>query len=252
MEPFSIATGVASLVAWIYLTFFHVRFWRADQRLDEAAQCGCPAAPASGWPEVAEVVPARDEADVIADSLASLIDQDYPGSFRVVLIDDRSSDGTGDAARSLAERHLRGDRLAVVEAGPLPSGWAGKMWAVHSGVEAASRSVPQASYRLLTDADVVHSPGNLRRLVATSEAEGLDLVSLMVLLHCRRGWERLLIPAFIYFFQKLYPFPRVNDPRSPTAGAAGGCLMVRAEALERAGGARRSAARSSTTAPSAR
>jgi hopene-associated glycosyltransferase HpnB len=110
------------------------------------------------------------------------------------------------------------------------------MWAVHTGVALAARRRPDAEYWLLTDADVEHTPGNLRRLVAKARGEGLDLVSLMVRLHCERGWERLLVPAFVYFFQKLYPFPRINDPRSRTAGAAGGCMLVRADALARAGG----------------
>jgi hopene-associated glycosyltransferase HpnB len=226
--PLTILSAL-SLAAWIYLAVFHGRFWRADQRLREP-----PAPPA--WPPVVAVVPARNEADVIAASIASLLDQDYPGPFRVVLVDDSSEDGTGDAARALAGRHANGARLCVVRGSPLPAGWAGKMWAVHNGIEEADRIDAEAPYLWLTDADIAHGPTVLRHLVAKAEAERLDLVSLMALLHCRRRWERLLIPAFVYFFQKLYPFPRVNDPADRTAGAAGGCMLVRRAALRAIGG----------------
>ncbi len=230
IEPFLIAAGTASLLAWLCLTAFHGSFWRADQRLDGEAPT-----PAQ-WPSVAAVVPARNEADVIERCVGSLLDQDYPGPFAVVLVDDHSGDGTGELAERLAAGHPRGARLTVVRAAELPPGWTGKMWAVHTGVEAAGSVQDAPQYLLLTDADVAHGPGNLRRLVAKAEAEGLDLVSLMVRLHCRRGWERLLIPAFVYFFQQLYPFPRVNDPAARAAGAAGGCMLVRRHSLERAGG----------------
>lgn len=225
----TLAIAAASLLAWVYLTFFHGRFWCADQWL------GSPAAPAE-WPAVTAVVPARDEAEVIERSVASLLDQDYPGRFSVVVVDDHSSDGTAELVRSLEAGHPRGDRLRLETAAEMPAGWVGKMWAVATGVEAVSSADNDERYLLLTDADVVHSPANLRRLAAKAEAERLDLVSQMVLLDCGRGWERLLIPAFVYFFQKLYPFPRVNDPRARTAGAAGGCVLVRSTALEEAGG----------------
>lgn len=227
MAPIVIAVAGTSLLAWLYLALLHGGYWRCDQRLPFAEDLQ------DDWPSVAAVVPARNEADVIERSLASLLDQDYPGPFSVVLVDDSSDDGTARRAAGLAADHPRGSRLEVVAAGDLPPGWIGKMWAAHSGVEAAS---PAARYLLLTDADVAHDPANLRRLVLQAEAGSLDLVSLMVRLHCRRGWERLLIPAFVYFFQQLYPFPRVNDPKARTAGAAGGCMLVRRSALERAGG----------------
>ena len=230
MQAILIAIGSAALLAWIYLTFFHGGFWRADQRL-EVGDVG-----PTRWPAVTAVVPARNEADVIERAIASLLGQDYPGPFSIILVDDHSDDGTGKWASHLAARHPRGSLLKVERAAALESGWTGKMWAVHSGVESAARQSPEASYLLLTDADVEHDPGNLRRLVSRAEAAGLDLVSLMVRLHCQRGWERLLIPAFVYFFQQLYPFPRVNDPAARTAAAAGGCMLVRQQALERAGG----------------
>lgn len=222
--------SAAALAAWLYLLLAHGRFWQGEARLER----GLPA-PAC-WPAVCAVVPARNEAEVIERSLRSLLDQRYPGPFRVVLVDDHSEDETGAIARRLAEAHPDGARLAVERSDPLPPGWVGKMWAVHTGVARAAAHAPDAEYLWLTDADVVHHPGNLDRLVRKAERDRLDLVSLMVLLHCRSGWERLLVPAFVYFFQKLYPFPRINDPRSRVAGAAGGCMLVHAAALARAGG----------------
>jgi hopene-associated glycosyltransferase HpnB len=185
---------------------------------------------------VVAVVPARNEAEGIERAIRSLLEQNYPGAMALLLVDDQSEDATGDIARALASRHPRGERLEVLRADDMPEGWVGKMWALHTGVAAAAQRFPEARYLLLTDADVEHDRGNLRRLVCKAENERLDLVSLMVRLHCRSAWERLLIPAFVYFFQKLYPFPRINDPASRTAGAAGGCMLVRSEALAGVGG----------------
>lgn len=227
------APAAVSLVIWLYLAFFHGRFWRADQRLDDAPDALPGNAP---WPRVTAVVPARNEEAVIARCLRSLLDQDYPGDFSVLLVDDQSEDETAAVARELAERHPHGARLRVIESEDRPAGWVGKMWAVHTGVSAARGADTPSEYLLLADADVEHEAGNLRRLVSKAEAEGLDLVSLMVRLHCKSAWEHLLIPAFVYFFQQLYPFPRINDPRSRQTGAAGGCMLVRASALQHAGG----------------
>jgi len=188
------------------------------------------------WPAVVAVVPARNEVDLVERTLASLLAQDYPGELQIVLVDDRSDDGTGDAARRLARDHPAGSKLRVVATEEMPGGWVGKMWALQTGIEAAETQWPASHYLYLTDADVEHDPGNLRAMVYHAEAGGLDLVSLMVMLHCKTRWEKLLIPAFVYFFQMLYPFPRINDPRSHVAGAAGGCMLVRAEFLRRAGG----------------
>jgi hopene-associated glycosyltransferase HpnB len=182
------------------------------------------------------VVPARNEADVIERTLTSLLAQDYPGELQVVLVDDRSDDGTRDAALRLARDCPTSSTLRVVTAEDMPSGWVGKMWALHTGIRAAEIRWPESPFLHLTDADVEHGPGNLRAMVYKAETERLDLVSLMVMLHCETRWEKLLIPAFVYFFQMLYPFPRINDPRSQVAGAAGGCMLVRAESLKRAGG----------------
>jgi hopene-associated glycosyltransferase HpnB len=225
--------GAGSLAAWLYLVFFNGRFWQGDQRL-------CAQAPANTalakWPAVVVVVPARNEADVVERTLTSLLAQDYPGELQIILVDDRSDDDTGDAARRLARNHPAGSKLWVVAAEDMPGGWVGKMWALQTGVRVAETQWPESAYLHLTDADVEHSPGNLRAMVYKAEAEGLDLVSLMVMLHCKTRWEKLLIPAFVYFFQMLYPFPRINDPRSHVAGAAGGCVLVKAESLRRAGG----------------
>lgn len=215
------------LAAWAYLVAFHGRFWLADQRLPKT-----PPAP-EVWPAVTAVVPARDEADVIATAIGSLLTQDYPGAFDVVLVDDSSSDNTGEQARAASAALGAEDRLTVVTAPPLAEGWTGKMWAVAQGVEAAGQT---PVYLLLTDADIEHEAGILRRLVAHAEGDGRLLVSLMVKLHCTGFVERLLIPAFVFFFQKLYPFPVVNNPRSRMAGAAGGCILVKRKALKAGGG----------------
>ena len=225
--------GAGSLAAWSYLVFCNRRFWQGDQRLRAEAPANDALAK---WPAVVALVPARNEADVVERTLHSLLAQDYPGELQIVLLDDHSDDGTGDVARRLARDHPAGSKLRVVETEDMPGGWVGKMWAVHAGIRVAEARWPESPYLHLTDADVEHDPGNLRAMVYKAEAEGLDLVSLMVMLHCETHWEKLLIPAFVYFFQMLYPFPRINDPRSRVAGAAGGCMLVRAESLRRAGG----------------
>src|SRR5262249_43399614 len=147
------------------------------------------------------VVPARDEALVLPRALSSLLEQDYPGELRIVLVDDESGDGTADVARRLAKEHAQGARLAVAHAPPRPPGWVGKMWALDLGLRAALGSGLAPDAWLLSDADVVHGRDLLRRLAAKLEAERLDLVSLMVRLEAERGWSRLLVPAFVYFFQ---------------------------------------------------
>ncbi len=219
-----------SFAAWCVLVFAHGRFWLGDQRLDGRAP------PPPAWPAVVAVVPARDEAALLPETLGSLLDQDYPGELRIVLADDESSDGTAAVAERMAREHRHGARLRVVATKPRPTGWVGKMWAVESGVRAAADAGAAPAFWLFTDADIAHRPDSLRRLVAKAEVERLDLVSQMVLLHAGGGWGGLLVPAFVYFFQKLYPFPLVNDPHSRTAAAAGGCALVRRAALARAGG----------------
>ncbi|MCA9469831.1 MAG: glycosyltransferase, partial [Nitrospira sp.] len=209
------------------------RFWYADQRLGRYRPISHKA---TQWPTVVAVVPARNEADVIERTLRSLLEQDYPGNFHVVMVDDQSEDCTGDIARQLALEHPAGARLTVEIAEDRPHGWMGKMWAIHTGLQVAEKQWPEATYQYLTDADIKHSRGNLRELVSKAESEGLDLVSLMVRLHCKNIWEKLLIPAFVYFFQQVYPFPLINNPNSPVGGAAGGCMLVRNRALKQVGG----------------
>ncbi|MGE7436816.1 MULTISPECIES: glycosyltransferase [Kitasatospora] len=215
--------SVVSLLGWLYLAAGHGRFWRTDQRLP-------PRRPPGRRPEVAIVVPARDEAEVLPLSLPSLLAQKYPGRARVILVDDHSDDGTGALARHLAE--TGGLPLTVTTPPPLPSGWTGKLWALRHGVELAG----QVDYLLLTDADIAHGPDSVADLVAAAESNGLDLVSQMAGLRVATGWERLIVPAFVYFFAQLYPFRWSNRPGARTAAAAGGCSLVRREALERAGG----------------
>jgi hopene-associated glycosyltransferase HpnB len=215
--------SLLSLAIWLYLIFARGGFWLAAER--EAG-----AAPPVSWPEVVGVIPARDEADSIADTVGSLLAQDYPGSFRIVLVDDESSDGTAEVARRAAGGS---GRLEVVAGTPTPPGWSGKLWAVSQGVAAAG-DTPR--FLLLTDADIAYAPGALAGLVSRSEAEGLALNSLMARLACESFPERVAIPAFILFFQMLYPFAWVNNPRAKTAAAAGGCMLVRREALAAAGG----------------
>jgi hopene-associated glycosyltransferase HpnB len=210
-----------SLAVWLYLLFGRGWFWRMRE---QPAGVGRGAAPA-----VVAVIPARNEAAVVGRAVASLAAQEYGGAFRVVLVDDGSEDGTAETARAAASP----ERLTVVHAAPPPPGWSGKLWAVAEGIRHAQRFQPE--FLLLTDADIVHPPDNLRQLAARA-SEGYDVVSYMATLHCRTLAERTLIPAFVFFFFMLYPPARIADPRRATAGAAGGCLLVRAEALERIGG----------------
>lgn len=227
----AIATGLAavSLAVWVYLIALRGGFWLANQRLGR-----CP--PPSRWPGAVAIVPARNEAGTVAAALQSLLAQDYPGPFAIILVDDASTDATVEIARRLAASGPAEGRLEVLSAPPLAPGWTGKLWALNHGVARASETAPTASYLFLTDADTVHAPTILGALVAKAEAERRDLVSLMVRLSCERPWERLLIPAFVFFFQKLYPFGRVSDDGRATAAAAGACILVRRRALERAGG----------------
>ncbi len=208
-----------SLLIWVYLLGFHGRFWQAGPMLAADRPDAAPA--------VAVVVPARDEAAGIGPAVASLLAQDYGGAWRLIVVDDQSSDGTGPILRGFSDA-----RLTVLDGRPRPAGWSGKLWAVSQGIAAAGN----AELILLTDADIVHDPLHLATLVAKAERDGLDLVSEMVALACASWAERALVPAFVFFFQLLYPFASVNDPRRPTAAAAGGTILVRARALARVGG----------------
>ena len=209
-----------ALAAWIYLALGHGRFWSTAVRLPTATGANI----AGTWPDVTAIVPARDEAAILPTTLPSLLAQDYPGRFRVVVVDDASSDRTGDVARRIGAHVVRGD-------GP-PPGWAGKVAAMAVGV----RSAGTPEYLLFTDADVRFPTGALTALVTAARRHGLDVVSQMVRLRAISHWERHIVPAFVYFFAQLYPFSRVNQPESTTAAAAGGCMLVRRQALQEAGG----------------
>jgi len=253
---------LVSLLVWLVLLFGRGFFWMARERDDQpllssratpdmvrgrpgthyeanAAVTVGPGSRDAGaslgrddierkWPSVVAVVPARNEADVIATSIGSLLAQDYPGEFRIVLVDDQSTDGTAATVRALND-----GRVEVVDGAAHPAGWTGKLFAMSQGVERAGE---EPDYLLLTDADIAHASDNLRSLVARAEAGGHVLVSLMAKLHVETFAEKFLIPAFVFFFDMLYPFAWVNDPKSRMAAAAGGCMLVRREALAKAGG----------------
>ncbi len=226
--------AIASLAIWTYLFAARGNFWRAAERDTRFAPDDLPA-PAT-WPRVVAVVPARDEADVIGEAVTSLLTQDYPGEFSVVVVDDQSSDGTDEAARSAALKAGAGDRLYVLRGSDPPPGWTGKLNAMANGVRTAE-SMFAPDYILFTDADIAYrDPNALARLVRGALAKGTVLTSLMVRLRCDSFSEKLLIPAFVFFFQKLYPFAWVNDPARKPAAAAGGCMLVQYDALVKAGG----------------
>ncbi|MGS0647339.1 glycosyltransferase [Komagataeibacter melomenusus] len=223
--------SILTVVIWLGLIFCHGRFWQAGPVLAPVA--GAQLDPAT-CPDVCVVVPARDEAPSVAACIGSLLAQDYPGALRVVLVDDNSTDGTGRLARAVPDPHRR---LSVVTGKARPAGWSGKLWAVAQGVARARELAPDSSgFVLLTDADITHDPRHVSTLVAKAQAGGLDQVSEMVELNCASPAERMLVPAFVFFFALLYPFASVNNPRSRVAGAAGGTVLVRWSALARIGG----------------
>jgi len=222
-----IAVAWIALAVWLYLLLARGAFWRCSER-DDWGVAELPV-----WPRVAAVVPARNEADCVGDSIGSLLAQDYRGGWTVILVDDDSSDGTAEMARRVANAD---ERLRVMRSRGLPAGWTGKLWAAKQGIEAATALPQPPDYLLLTDADIVHAPDSVSRLVAHAEGRRLVLTSLMVKLNCESLAERATIPAFIFFFQMLYPFACVNRPQSAVAAAAGGCMLIRSDALRKAGG----------------
>jgi hopene-associated glycosyltransferase HpnB len=217
------------LAIWAYLLLARGGFWRAAPRDDTP--------PLSGpVPAVAAVIPARDEAACVGETVSSLLRQDYPGDFRVFLVDDQSRDGTAQVARAAAAKAGKADRLTVISGRPLPAGWTGKVWAQQQGFDQVNTLPQPPDYVLFTDADIVYGQGALSPLVARAQAHRLVLTSLMVKLRCKSLAERLFVPAFIFFFQMLYPFAWAGDPRRATAAAAGGCMLVGREVLRGAGG----------------
>ncbi len=262
----AIGLGITSLslIVWLVLLFGRGQFWRSDQFLDEEGGRRQKAegrrqkareaekeresgeavltqnslsplpTPHSPLPSICAIIPARNEADLLPVTLRSLLTQGY-SNLRIILVDDQSTDGTADVARQTAQA-LDLSTLTVISAEPLPVGWTGKLWAMEQGVRYAQTLSPPPDYFLLTDADISHHPENLHQLVAKAQADDLDLVSLMVLLRCKSTWEKLLIPAFVFFFQKLYPFRWANDPNRKLAAAAGGCILLRRDALTQIGG----------------
>ena len=242
-----VAVCALAAIAWAYLLAGHGGYWRANQRLPPAG------ADPAAWPSVTAVVPARNEAAVLPDTLPTLLGQEYPGDFSVVLVDDDSSDGTaqvalaigreaadrgglgGSSPRGSTVRQTKPERIRVVAGQPTPPGWAGKVWAMEQGLRAAG----DAGYVLFTDADISYAPGTVAALVRAAEGDDRGIVSQMALLRAGAFWERLLVPAFVYFFAQLYPFQRVNRPGTRTAAAAGGCMLVRRSVLAAAGGLER-------------
>lgn len=223
--------AAASMLAWIVLLVGRGGFWRPTPRLESTDSRTDSA------PSVVAVVPARNEAEVLPVTLATVLAQTYEGPFRVVLVDDRSDDGTAATARGVAETTPNLDRLSILSGEPLPEGWAGKLWSMQQGLtHACATEQGRPSYLWFTDADIEHDSWVLSSLVDLAEGDGFDLVSVMAKLRADTFCDRLLIPAFVYFFAKLYPFRFVNSSRHRTAAAAGGCVLVRRAALERAGG----------------
>ena len=206
-----------SLVIWLLLKFYRGGFWRADQWLSQSGTL-CE------WPTVVVIIPARNEEQTIGDAVTSLATQDYPGFIHIVVVDDESSDATPILVGNWPNLH-------VVQGVALPKGWTGKLWAVQQGLNYARVHLPSATFILMTDADIKHDRKNIRELVYKAESESLHLVSLMVRLRTKSFWEKLLLPAFVFFFQKLYPFSWVNDPKKRTAAAAGGCILIRRQTL---------------------
>ena len=215
------------LAIWLYLLLARGSFWRLSEDKIEPRQL-------EDWPHVVAVVPARNEATTISQAISSIAKQDYPGEFSIIVVDDHSEDGTAALAQQAANEPGASQRLKIHSAAPLAPGWTGKLWALHEGISATSEK--GVEFFWFTDADIEHAPDTLRRLVFRAEKNSLDLTSLMVLLQANTFAERLLIPAFLYFFLLLYPPRWIADPNASTAGAAGGCILLRRNVLAPIGG----------------
>ncbi len=230
MASLVVFLSILSLGSWIYLVFYRGNFWRVGETLPREA------AKRDNWPSVVTIVPARNEAGVINTTVKALLKQDYPGKLRILVVDDQSRDRTGKVAMRAAEASESPISFSVLSGSPPPADWTGKLWALSQGINKMAHTAQDADYYWFTDADVAHSKSCLRRLIQKAEDGDQDLVSLMVKLESKGIWELLLIPPFVYFFKKLYPFEWISDPTKKTAGAAGGCVLIRRKALENAGG----------------
>jgi len=215
------------LAIWVYLLVARGYFWRVSEDSFGPKHL-------EDWPRVVAIVPARNEARTISEAVSSLAKQDYPGEFSIIVIDDHSEDGTAALAQQAANEFGASQRVKIHVASPLAPGWTGKLWALNEGIQLAANY--SAEFFWFTDADIEHAPDTLRRLVSRAEKESLDLVSLMVLLQAKTLPERLLIPPFLYFFLMLYPPRWIADPNASTAGAAGGCILLRRNVLAPIGG----------------
>jgi hopene-associated glycosyltransferase HpnB len=224
-----IAAGVLTLFIWVYLVLARGGFWHIypaalpEERLGNTNPV-----------RIAVIIPARNEADVVGRAIRSLLQQTGQNTIHIILVDDASTDGTAQAARAAAMAESQAQNLTVVLGSPLPAGWSGKLWALHQGVERARDTAPD--FFLLTDADIEHASDSVSALVSIAQAGPYDMASFMVKLHCESVAEKLLIPAFVYFFFKLYPPAWIANPRRPEAGAAGGCILLRPAVLVKAGG----------------
>lgn len=228
-----ISLTCGSLIIWIGLLTVWGNFWQNQPILETQTSANTPLE-SNQYPHICVIIPARNEAELIVETLRSHFCQDYPGRFSIILVDDGSSDRTVDLATTTAQQLHRLQDLRIITGKPLPAGWTGKLWAMHQGIIAAASYNPD--YLLLTDADIQHHPHNLQLLVNQAENRHLDLVSVMVRLRCQGFWEKLLIPAFVFFFKKLYPFNWVNHSDKSTAAAAGGCILIRSATLTDIGG----------------
>lgn len=224
----ALIAGILNVLIWLYLMLAHGGFWRVSRHLSlpfRKQQSSC---------RIAVVISARNEAEVIGRSIASLLNQRGNNSIHVFVVDDGSTDRTAEIARQTAAQTNQSSDLTVIEGQPLPPGWTGKLWAVQQGVERAQDFKPD--FLLLTDADILHGADSIATLVTVAESGPYDLASFMVRLHCETAAEKFLIPAFVFFFFKLYPPAWISNPRRKTAGAAGGSILIRPAALEQAGG----------------
>ena len=227
-------TVISNFIIWIYLLIFRGNFWLANQQLLSKSKTKIENT--ENLPSIYVIIPARNEEKLLKITLNSLLNQDYSGILKIILVDDHSKDNTINIANSLAQQGHNSTKLEVISAADLPSNWTGKLWAINEGINYAKKQDPAPDYFLLTDADIEHFPTNIRQLVVKAEQENLALVSLMVKLQCETIAEKLMIPAFVFFFQKLYPFKWVNNPQNTTAAAAGGCILVRHKNLDQVGG----------------